>query len=235
MNLQECLDKLARGKLSNLSISRNGKIITENIPSVVDAINETLIKLYTIFPIKEKAVVIELAEGKSDYILSSEHSWKYRTEGNIYNEWDYYIIDSDSNPFMDDIINVLEIKDGCCRNRPLNDPDSPLGIYIPEQNLIIVKHIHPHKHLDIIYKAKPIPLDASDLQAKIDLPEFLFAALFSYVAYLIHSNLNTEVAVSNAQKYLAEYQSIVSEIQINGPFTADKLVSDKKFIKRGWV
>ena len=235
MNLQECLNKLARGKLSNLSFSKGGKIAEENIPQIIDAINETMIKLYTIFPIKEKAVLIELAEGKSDYFLTSEHSWKYRTEGNIYNDWEYYIIDSESEPFIDDILCIIEVKDSCCRNRPVNDPDDPLGIYVPEQNLIIVKHSHPHKLLDVIYRAKPIALDPEGLEAKVDLPEFLYAALFSYVAYLVHSNMNTEQAVANAQKYLAEYQSIVTEIQLNGAFTPDKLVSDMKFIKRGWV
>ena len=48
MNLQECLDVLARGKLSNLSLVSKGKVIEEAIPEVVDAINEGLRRIYTL-------------------------------------------------------------------------------------------------------------------------------------------------------------------------------------------
>ena len=101
MNLQECLNKLARGKLSNLSISKNGEIIEDAVPQVVDAVNEALSRLYTIFPVKEKAVLVEIEEGKTDYVLSSEHSWRNRKgDGDLWDHWDFYIIDTPENPFI---------------------------------------------------------------------------------------------------------------------------------------
>lgn len=236
MNLQECLNKLARGKLSNLSFCKNGEISKESIPQVVDAINEALSRLYTIFPIKEKTVLVEIEEGKTDYVLSSEHSWRNRKgDGNLWDRWDYYIIDTAANPFIDDILCIIEIWDDIERRRPLNDPDDPLGIMVPQENLIIVNASIKYRALNIAYRAKHLILTPDDLTSKVDIPENLYGALFSYVAYLIHSYMNTEQAVANAQKYLAEYQSIISEVNIQGTFTPDKLVSDMKFIRRGWV
>ena len=236
MNLQECLNKLARGKLSNLSISKNGEIIEDAVPQVVDAVNEALSRLYTIFPIKEKAVLVEIEEGKTDYVLSSEHSWRNRKgDGDLWDHWDFYIIDTPENPFIDDILCIIEIWDDLNRRRPINDPDDPLGIMVPQENLIIVKASIDHRALNIAYRAKHLILTPEDLTSKVEIPENLYGALFSYVAYLIHSNMNTEQAVANAQKYFAEYQSIVSEVNIQGTFTPDKLVSDMKFIRRGWV
>ena len=74
-----------------------------------------------------------------------------------------------------------------------------------------------------------------DLNSKVDLPDNLFGALLSYTAFTIHSDMNTDTAVSNAQKYFAEYQNIINEIIQSATLNPDKLVLDYKFIKRGWV
>lgn len=234
MNLQECLDRLARGKISNLALCENGKVKEKFLPKVVDAINEAITRLYSVFPVKEKAVLVELYEGRTEYPLTSEHSWRH-AQGKIDDEYNYYIIDTPENPFIDDIQNIVEIHDDLNRRRPINDPDSPLGIMVPEPNLIIVQVALDHRVLQVSYRAKHLILSPDDLTSTIQLPEHLFGALFSYTAYLLHSDMNTQEAVANAQKYYAEYQSIITEIQLNTPFTPDKLVSDKKFIRRGWV
>ena len=234
MNLQECLNKLARGKISNLAFCENGKVKPQHIPKVVDAINEALTRLYSLFPIKEKAVLVELYEGRTDYRLTSEHSWQ-NFKGDIHDRYDYYIIDTPANPFQDDIQCIIEIHDDLGRARPLNDPDTPLGIMVPETDLIIVQEAIDQRVLQISYRAKHLILSGDDLTSTIQLPERLFGALFSYAAYLLHSDLNTQEAVANSQKYFAEFQSLITEIQINTPFTSDKLVSDRKFIQRGWI
>ena len=40
MTLQECLDRLARGKLSNLAICEKGSVKPQEIPRVIDAVND---------------------------------------------------------------------------------------------------------------------------------------------------------------------------------------------------
>ena len=47
--------------------------------------------------------------------------------------------------------------------------------------------------------------------------------------------MNTELAVQNSQKYLAEYQNIIQEVIQNGTIAPDKLANGIKFFKRGWV
>lgn len=237
MTLQECLDILARGRLSNLSICDNGHVKESFIPKVIDAINEALQNLYITFPLKEKSVSIELVEGKTDYKLTSEHSWLKRQEdeNHLYDRWDYYVIDTEENPFKDDILCIMEVWDDLQRRRSINDPDDPLGIYIPEENFIIVKTSEDGLLLNIAYRAKHNNLTINDLTAKVDIPECLNNALFSYVAYLIHSDMNTEQAVANAQKYYMDYQNIINNLKMYGFLSPDKLVSDIKFFTGGWV
>lgn len=239
MTLQECLDLLARGRLSNLAICEGGRIKEGNILKVIDAVNEGMTKLYSIFPIKEKQLLIELLEGRTDYLLTSEHSLRNFKFHDVPKEevdhWNYYIRDTDEHPFEDDILQIMEVWDDIDRKRPLNDPDNPLAVFTPEPNLLIVNYSIWGRVLNVVYKAKHLLYTKADLNKEMELPEFLYGALLAYVAYLIHSNINTQEAVANSQKYFTEYQNIINEVNLNGLFTPDKLVSNKKFIKRGWV
>ena len=234
MTLDECLKQLALGKLSNLSLAENGEIKTAKKALVVNYLNEALLRLYTQFPIKEKSLIVELYEGRTDYPLTSEHSVRKAT-GLLTDPFDYYIMDTKENPFQDDILTILSVWDDLDRKRPLNDPENILAVMVPQPNLIQVNVTATGRILNVIYRAKHLILTPDKGTDKVELPANLFGALFSYVAFLVHSSMNTKEAVENAQKYYAEYQNMVNEVIQNQTFTPDKLVLDRKFIKRGWV
>ena len=140
MILQECLDKLARGKLSNLAICTGGKVKDEHRQKVIDAINEALNRLHTILPLKEKSLIIEMTESRTEYPLTSEHSLRRET-GSIYDSYDLYIRDTDFFPFEDDILNIIEVWDDLDRKRPINDPENPLSVFTPEHNTLNVNFL----------------------------------------------------------------------------------------------
>ena len=234
MILQECLDKLARGKLSNLAICTGGKVKDEHRQKVIDAINEALNRLHTILPLKEKSLIIEMTESRTEYPLTSEHSLRHET-GDIYDSYDLYIRDSEFFPFEDDILNIIEVWDDLDRKRPINDPENPLSVFTPEHNTLNVNFTSDVRVLNVIYRARHKLLTLENLADKVELPSNLEGALLSYVAYLIHGDMNTQEAVANSQKYHAEYQMIINELQQYGTLNPDKLVLDRKFIGRGWV
>ena len=234
MNLQECLDKLARGKLSNLSICSGGKIKDEHRQKVIDAVNEGLLRIYTALPIKEKSLIIQMTESRTEYPLTSEHSLRNET-GSIYDSYDLYIRDTDFYPFEDDILNIIEVWDDLDRKRPINDPEHPLSVFTPEPNTLNVNFTSEARVLNVIYWAKHKLLTLENLTDTIELPTNIEGALLSFVAYSIHGDMNTETAVANSQKYYAEYQNIVNEVIQQGTLNPDKLVLDRKFIQRAWV
>lgn len=236
MTLEELLKKLARGKLSNLPVASGGEIRDKDLVRVVDAVNEGIARLYTLFPLKEKNLILEVYEGRTEYELTSEHSFrKWTGKEDIHDPFDFYIRDTDEHPFEDDIQTISEVWDDLDRLRPLNDPDDPLAVFTPQQNWISLNFSPQGRVLNIIYWAKHKLLTADDLTEIIELPTNLIGALLSFTAYSIHGDMNTEIAVQNSQKYYAEYQAIVKEVVQNGTITPDKLVSAKKFIRRGWV
>lgn len=235
MTLEECLKRLARGKLSNLAVAQNGEIRDEAKKKVIDAVNEAITRLYTSFVIKEKSLVVEVYEGRTEYELTSDHSFLKWDPDSIYSPFDFYIRDTKEYPFEDDILQIMEVWDDLDRLRPLNDPDSPLAVFTPRPNWISLYFSTQGRVLNIVYRAKHKLLTEDNLTEKIELPTNLLGALLSYTAYLIHEDMNGENAVQNSQKYFAEYQTIVNEVIQNGTITPDKLVSDKKFTRRGWV
>lgn len=234
MTLQECLDKLARSKISNLAFSEHGSIKEGRLDRVIDAINEGLNRIYTVLPIKEKNIILELTESRTDYVLTSEHCLSKAT-GSIYDSYDFYIRDTPSRPFLDDILVITEVQDDLDRKRPINDPEDPLAVFIPQQNLLSINYTNSARVLNILYRAKHLELTQFNLEAKIELPDNLIGALLSYTAYQLHNDMNTQEAVTNAQKYYAEFQSIINEVISNGIFNGDKSVSDNKFHRRGQV
>ena len=176
MTLQECLDRLARGKLSNLAICEKGNVKPQEIPRVIDAVNEALERLHTQLPIREKSVIVELYEGRTEYPLTSEHSVR-NMKGDIHDEYDYYIMDTEANPFLDDILVIQEVWDDLDRERPLNDPVHPLSVFTPEHNFISVNFSPDVRVLNVIYRAKHISLTADNLTDKVDIPSNLYLSL----------------------------------------------------------
>ena len=234
MTLLECLNKLARGKLSNLAICERGTIKPPEIPKVVDAINESLERIYSALPIKEKSVLVEVCESRTEYPLTSEHSLR-NCKGDIYDSYDYYIKDCDALPFLDDVMTITQVWDDEGNQRALNDPQDPWSIYTPEPATIAFNYAPFPGVLNVVYRAQHKLLTPSNLTDKLDLPNHLIGALVSYSAYLIHSNINSEIAVQNAQKYFSEYQAIINSAINNGTLNTDSVDNGSKFQKRGWI
>lgn len=231
MNLEYCLKRLALGELSNLHVvdKETKTIKEEHIPLVVSCINDGLTQLYTRFLLKEDSIIVTLYDGKVTYELTSEH--------NIISgsDYDHYIYKEYNKQFNDDIIKIINVVLSNGMSLPLNDHNSTSSIYTPRYNVIEVPLDLPNEDLGITYQANHPKLDYSkDLNQEIELPEAYHLALFNYVAYLIHSNMNKENAVQNSQKYLNNYNLIINSLIESGVNTHSDFKDNSKFSKRGW-
>lgn len=205
MNLQECLNKLGRGKLSNLSICTGGYVKPEHLEKVIDAVNEALLRLYTAIPIKEAHKTLSIEMGIDTYDLD------------------------------EDMLTVTKVWDNFGQPYAINNPEDPHHVWVSGYKFIIGKLPEDVQWFDLVYRVKHKPLNTETLEEEIDLPENLIGALCSYAAYLIHSDMNTQEAVGNAQKYLAEYQTIVDEVTAQSTINPEAILVGRKFIDRGFV
>lgn len=240
MKLNEYLTKLAYGTLSNLWGPSNikGTIPEDKIPLVINAINDGLLRLYTLFPLKEDGLYLELNEHTTIYTLSTEHiipDDMDESELDTPENCDKYIWDFKEHPFIDDIIKVLNVFTTDGLPVKLNDPSSCISIYTPTFNTLQISNPVKGITLSIAYQAKHPTLSKENLDTQtIELTPILLGALDAYVAYIIHSNMNTETAIANAQKYYALYQEIVNEIINTDAVNSSYSQTNTKFLERGW-
>lgn len=126
MVLQELFDNLAHGEFSNLAVgnSATGSIKQEAYPKVVTHINRALKAIYKRFILKKKTIWVHQQADLSTYYLRS--AYLIDTVPGP----DAYLSDLSTDPFEDDLVNVLYARDGDGEDMPLNNPRYPdTGIF----------------------------------------------------------------------------------------------------------
>ncbi len=230
MKLKECLDRLAVGEVSNTSFADDltGVITEGRKPVVVKFIQEGLDKLYARFYLRIEDVFLEIYEGRTNYAITSEHLMdkSLRVDTNKY----LWKTDGDD---VDDLIKIIEVASTSGRKLPINDRSNPISVFTPFYNVLQIPTLVTTS-LDITYIAKHRQLSVDRLEQEIELPNNLFPALFYYVAYQIHNNINTQESVSNAQKYLAMYTSAINDVVETDLANPMYATESQKFYNNGW-
>lgn len=233
MTIKELMKLLSVSEISNLNWVDNAEetgIREKYRESVVNFIYEALNKIYSLYYLKEDSIYLEVIDGKVEYDLTSEHLMDESLEA----DYDHYLWKPGHKPFNDDILRIIRIIDSTGNLLPLNNPEKFNSVFTPLYNRIHINNLDDEIELEIIYAAKHPKLSLEE-DSVIELPVSLIPAIRAYVAYLIHMNMNTENAVQNAQKYLNQYNLIISEnVQSDIAFSRSD-DRDCKFVLGGWV
>lgn len=226
-------------------------------------INEGLTKLYSQFRLKVDEVFLAATESRVDYPITSEHfmdKWSAPTYEkylwkNENRPWEDNLIQILS--VVDHHGHKLPMND---YNTPfsiftpeahvVSIPIHPSGeydekyVYNYEKNE--VKVIHPSNPLEepkedrtldmvytVTYQCNHTKITKDD--DLVIIPQHLVGLLQSYVAYKIFSNMNTESAVSNAAKFLQDYQLGIQELTQESLIQPEHTLSNDKFRIRGFI
>ena len=233
MKLKQLLKLLSISELSNLywvDKQEECGIREEYQDSTVMFVYEGLNKIYSNYYLKEDSIYCEIIEGKVTYDITSDHLMGKELEA----DYDHYLWKTGDLPFNDDILRIIRIIDSTGRLLPLNNPEKFNSVFTPLYNRIHVNNLDEEDELEIIYAAKHPPLSLEE-DTVIELPVSLIPALRAYVAYMVHMNMNTDNAVQNAQKYLNQYNLIITENVNSDAAFAQVDDRDCKFILGGWV
>ncbi len=231
MKVGAFINKLTNTTLRNLGITESvvsRKLNEEYREEIIDYINSGLLELYDKFQLKVDSFYLEVREGKTHYTLSSEHdltNWHEPSQ-------DLYIWKDTEGNFEDDLVKVLLIRDHSGREIPLNDPNDIFSIYTPEFNVLEIPVHFPSQIITVDYQAKhkTVSADTDD----IVLPDSLYDVLSFYVAMQACSNMNSEGAIANANKYTQLYENAIQKFENLGTFEPRHKGSDRKFYLRGW-
>jgi hypothetical protein len=234
-SINEILQKLSFGPLSNLSIGQDGGGYCDptKIPALVGYINDGLTKLHGKFVLNERNLILEQHELITHYKLSKLYARTTGQGGDVNRV--LFIKDSSLDPFLDDVIKVLQIFDDAGREIILNDQTVYGSIFTPRPDTLQIPIPVHGQPLYIQYQARHVPVLSTALDAKIDIPDVLFEALIAYTAYKVFFHMNGQEHSAKAQEHLGLYDRIVHEVEENDLVNSSiSLNFNPKFHERGF-
>lgn len=234
MNVSDLLTKLSIGELSNLSLSNegDGTIVEDRQAKIISYINDGLLQLYSRFVLLEKMLIITMIEGTTSYYLLKRFAASRPASPT--NTDPIYIMDA-MEPFEEDDIKILEVRDHYSRRVPLNDTMDAHSMFTPRPNMLQVPRPVPGMPLSVIYQAKHRKLEPGVMEAPVYLPEVLEEALLSYVAGKTYSHMNGQDNSAKGQEYMAKYEMhcnlvVDRDLVNNTPATTSEI-----FTLNGWI
>lgn len=233
MIIDDLYEKLSFGPYAALFSGgdASGYVDEQAQGQVLSHANDGLLRLYTKFDLYQKTVLVEMDELTTYYHLSS----KFAVSNDASTEIRRYIRDLPEEPFIDDVIRVLEIYNGFGYRQPLNDDGNPWSIFTPQKNTIQVPQPMPGQVLSVTYQAKHPKLVPGDGSQEIMLPDVLVEPLVSYIAYKKYTNMATPESTAKAQEHLAMFNSLCDEAVMNDAVNSSAATTNTRFEKRGFI
>lgn len=235
MDLREVFDHLAHGELSHLYLGNGGgsKIAECDYRKIVSHINLGLLGLYTYFPIKEAEVIIRQVDGVKNYLLDSKHA--VSNEESTATKW---IMDSELNPFKNDILKIEEVYRANNEAVPLNNPNDDRSFFTPVYNLIQIPEVHSEELLAVIYQARHpkivVPNDNNIDGIDIELPDILIEPLCVYVHSRITAGIGSENSLNESLMLQQRYIEMLRDFRAREIMNRDS-PTNIKLGNRGWV
>lgn len=211
MKLKDLISILRYGELTNISWDNESRI-----PQVIAQINLGLLNLYSKFPILEKSIAIAQYPHISIYNLTSQYARTNAESTETYK----YILDTQLDPFKDDILQITAATDEFGRSIPLNDDNAPDSWFLPAHNQLQIPNAALDETAFLIYRAKPEYIDpeTKDLDIEVFMPQYLVDPLVNYVAYKIFIGMggeNAQIAAIYQQLYEKQCMDIANSNLLN--------------------
>jgi hypothetical protein len=237
MNLLDLLQDLTYGELASLKL---GNFLSEEAESDPDPksyaqlsshINLGLKEIYKRFFLLSQEIFIELHEEISTYMLHSKYSVQSGTEPTL------YIIDTVTEPFLDNVLKIEEVYDEDGLKLPLNDTSDITSVYTPSYRTIQVPSPNNNITYAVQYRAThprivyTPAMDPSTID--IALPNSLHEALLYYVASRIYASLGGDSGVEGNDYYQKFLNSCAMVNELGLEVQAEP--GDWRFDNFGWV
>ncbi len=226
MKLDELFISLALGELANSSyVELNQLELNKNqLNRVINAINQGLTLIHTHLPLRHNQIVIQLHDNIGTYYLDS----RYAKSNTVSTAAVKFILDTPSNPFKDDILNIIGVYNLEGQQYPLNDQYAIGSLFTPDYNSLMVplamwqNHKVPYNVVDklvLVYQADhpKIPLNEPlTSQMEIHLSPIYQSMLQAYVAHLLHMHIGSEQSINQSNQYFAKFNSLMQTAKEQG-------------------
>lgn len=238
MKVSELFKNLSYGELSNLAISEegSGNIVDNKQPQIIQYANEGLIRLFSRFNLRQKDVIVELYPHITYYYLRSRFAVSHPSSNEPYR----YIRDREGDPFIDDVIKILDVKDIYGNKRVLNDVLDNYSVFTPQPDIIQILDPKSGALLFVTYQARHPVLDtdsasSSFMDQDIDVPFFCEGALFNFIGHKVYCHMNGPENTTKSQELLQNYELICAEIEQKDLMNQTFSTNQHKLEQKGFV
>lgn len=205
MKLQELLNELAIGELSNLAFAKTGVIDPTAHGKVITAINVALNDLFSRITLAEKEVLVETLDWKSIYFIRKEHARMDPTPG-----FQKYILDTPANPFTGDLVKVLGVNNEVGDPLPMNDAEQWASVFLPAFDTVQFNHPGAKQVFSVQYQAlhpKLLMSGTGYLDQVLRVPTVLMDMVKMKTASTLLAPMGGQTETLKAQALAANYEA----------------------------
>lgn len=234
MQLKFIFDQLRYGELQQVKISGNSNetgITPDVYPAIVSHINLALTELHKEFPLRRETVRVEQHEEISTYFLSSDYA-----VSNPDATGTQYVIDTESDPFNDNLVLIDAVLDENGAPYTLNVEDDCESLTTPIYNALNVPNPVNDNTMIVKYRANHPLLDpATTTEATIiQIPATLLTCLLLFIKHRIYAAIPSLESIQMSQTIYQQYLMNVQLIKDAGLVHAETSTNDK-VSKNLWV
>lgn len=237
MKVEKLFEKLSYGVLHNLYVGEEGSGIIERKDwnRIISFLNSGLNDLYNKFVINEKELILKSVDWVSKYSLTVEHAMTNPQPALK------YIEDREDDPFLGDVLKVLEVTNEVGDVLPLNDPEQWASVFTPQYNVIQLTHPGYDQIFSVIYQASPekvlsdLDCDQDILDQEFLLPLALEEALIAFIGKEVYSSMSGQESNSKAQELGVKYIGICDEVDRKDLTSEYNTITNVKLYRRGFI
>lgn len=239
MTLLDFLKDLTYGEFAQLKIGEliAGEFESQPDPSkyeqLMSHVNLGLKEIYKRFFLASKEIYIELHEEITEYVLAPQYA---QTSSSA--EDPKYIMDTEANPFGDDVLKIEEVYDEVGVKLPMNDTSEDLSIFTPTYRSIQVPYPNDNITYAVQYRScHPKLVWTADIDpelVEVMIPHSLHEALLNYVAARGFFSLGGEAGVLEGNSYYAKFENSCTTVNDLG-LEVQAEPGTWRFDDGGWV
>lgn len=249
MKLSDIFDQLAYGELSQQNIVANEEVTPESMNRVIAHINMGLTELHKRFMLKRKTLTLKTLDDVTRYPLVAKHS---ETGGSTLP----YILDA-NDPFQEDIIEILLVKDSAGQELILNTTKAHAAhmqyqpgdlayqkhVFTPAYNILRFEDGIPVDTYTVEYKANhPVIPKITDLltfdasKVEVELPMSHLEALLFYIASRVITPMSGAIngAPQEGLSYAQRFEQACGELMLQG-LDVEEHRESTRFSSKGFV
>lgn len=232
MNINDFIEQISLGELSNLYIGLEGQteLSLDNKKKIINYVNQGLKTLCSRFSIRKNEIIIRAKDQIALYHLRKEYSM---TNGTAPIK---YLDDTNREPFNNDLIKILEVYNEIGIPFPINDRFDHNSVFTPSYDTLQITHPIENEGYAVIYQAlHPIISFDSDGEQEFNLPPLLEECLTSFVAGKIYTHMNGEANKATGMEYMTLFESKCLMVTDSDLASESSVVSHNKAQQKGFV